>query len=409
MLNTAFQPWPCFTQLEADAVSRVLLSNKVNYWTWQECRQFEQEFAAWVGVPYAIALTNGTVALDLALHALGIGAGDDVIVTSRTFLASASSIVTAGANPIFADIEPDSQNISLATIQAAMTPNTRAIICVHLAGWMCDMDPIMQFAKQHGIAVIEDCAQAHGAYYKGRAAGSIGHIGAWSFCQDKIMTTGGEGGMVTTNDEQLWQKMWSYKDHGKSYEAVYQRQHAPGFRWVHESFGTNWRMTELQGVIGRIQLTYMPEWHQQRTQHAQAILAACQQAGIFDVLMPSSDYQHAYYKAYAFINPKQLSKGWTRDKVVEQINALGVPCFSGSCSEVYLEKAFDHTAWRPKTRLPVAKQLGETSVMFLVHPSLSADDIAKTVQAIIQVGQQAQQPQTQIQPQYSIEDTSASE
>ena len=400
MLNTAFQPWPCFTQLEADAVSRVLLSNKVNYWTGQECRQFEQEFAAWVGVPYAIALTNGTVALDLALHALGIGAGDDAIVTSRTFLASASSIVTAGANPIFADVEPDSQNISLAAIQAVMTPNTRAIICVHLAGWMCDMDPIMQFAEQHGIAVIEDCAQAHGAYYKGRAAGSIGHIGAWSFCQDKIMTTGGEGGMVTTNDEQLWQKMWSYKDHGKSYEAVYERQHAPGFRWVHESFGTNWRMTELQGVIGRIQLTYMPMWHQQRTAHANAVLGACQQTGIFDVPVPPSDYQHAYYKAYAFINPAKLASGWTRDKIIEQINALGVPCFSGSCSEVYLEKAFDGTPWRPATRLPNAKQLGETSVMFLVHPTLSADDIAHTVQAIIQVGQQAQ---------HSIDDTIVSE
>ncbi len=392
MLNTPFQPWPCFTQVEADAVSRVLLSNKVNYWTGQECRQFEQEFAAWVGVSHAIALTNGTVALDLALKALGIGAGDDVIVTSRTFLASASSIVTAGANPIFADVEPDSQNISLATIQAVVTPNTRAIICVHLAGWMCDMDPIMQFAQQHGIYVIEDCAQAHGAYYKGRAAGSIGHVGAWSFCQDKIMTTGGEGGMVTTNDEQLWQKMWSYKDHGKSYEAVYQRQHAPGFRWVHESFGTNWRMTELQGAIGRIQLTYMPKWHQQRDAHAQEILAACAQTGIFDVPMPSGDYQHAYYKAYAFIKPEQLASGWTRDKVIEHINALGVPCFSGSCSEVYLEKAFDGTPWRPKKRLPVARQLGETSVMFLVHPSLSTDDISKTIQAITDVGHQALNP-----------------
>ena len=392
MLNTSFQPWPCFTQKEADAVSQVLLSNKVNYWTGQECRQFEQEFAAWVGVSHAIALTNGTVALDLALKALGIGPGDDVIVTSRTFLASASSIVTAGANPIFADIEPDSQNISLATIQAAMTPNTRAIICVHLAGWMCDMDPIMQFAEQHGIAVIEDCAQAHGAYYKGRAAGSIGHVGAWSFCQDKIMTTGGEGGMITTNDEQLWQKMWSYKDHGKSYEAVYQREHAPGFRWVHESFGTNWRMTELQGVIGRIQLTYMPDWQQKRLVHAQAILGACQHTDIFAVPMPSSDYVHAYYKAYAFIKPEQLASGWTRDKVIEHISALGVPCFSGSCSEVYLEKAFDNTPWRPKTRLPVAKRLGETSVMFLVHPTLSADDIAKTVQAITTVAKLATQP-----------------
>lgn len=389
MLNTPFQPWPCFTQQEADAVSSVLLSNKVNYWTGQEGREFEREFAAWVGVPYAVALTNGTVALDLALKALNIGAGDEVIVTSRTFLASASSIVTAGATPVFADVEPDSQNISLDTIKAVVTTRTRAIICVHLAGWMCDMDPIMAFAEQQGIYVIEDCAQAHGASYHGRAAGSIGHISAWSFCQDKIMTTGGEGGMVTTNDEQLWQKMWSYKDHGKSFEAVYQRQHAPGFRWVHESFGTNWRMTEIQAVIGRIQLERMPEWQAKRTAHATAILTACQHSGIFDVPLPPDGVVHAYYKAYAFVKPELLAAGWNRDRIIEAINALGVPCFSGSCSEVYLEKAFDGTGWRPEQRLKVAQQLGETSVMFMVHPTLSAEDIEKTLQAIASVSQQA--------------------
>ncbi len=232
MLNTAFEPWPSFTQQEADAVSQVLLSNKVNYWTGQECREFEKEFAQFAQTQYAVALANGTVALDVALKALNIGAGDDVIVTSRTFLASASSIVTAGANPIFADVELDSQNISARTIEAVLTPNTKAIICVHLAGWMCDMDPIMQLAKEKGLYVIEDCAQAHGAMYKGKAAGSIGHIGAWSFCQDKIMTTGGEGGMVTTNDENLWKKMWSYKDHGKNYDSIYHKQHPPGFPLV---------------------------------------------------------------------------------------------------------------------------------------------------------------------------------
>ena len=169
MLNSAFEPWPSFTQAEADAVSGPL-SNKVNYWTGQECREFEKEFAHFAGTKHAVAVANGTVALDLAIKALGIGTGDDVIVTSRTFLASASSIVTAGANPIFADVELDSQNISRHTIEAVLTPNTKAIICVHLAGWMCDMDPIMQFAEEKGIFVIEDCAQAHGAMYKGKSA-----------------------------------------------------------------------------------------------------------------------------------------------------------------------------------------------------------------------------------------------
>ncbi|TXJ08066.1 MAG: DegT/DnrJ/EryC1/StrS aminotransferase family protein [Acinetobacter sp.] len=385
MLNTAFAPWPSFTQQEADAVSQVLLSNKVNYWTGQECREFEKEFAAWVGTDYAIALANGTVALDVALKALNIGAGDDVIVTSRTFLASASSIVTAGANPIFADVELDSQNISRRTIEAVLTPNTKAIICVHLAGWMCDMDDIMQLAEEKGLYVIEDCAQAHGAKYKGKSAGSIGHISAWSFCQDKIMTTGGEGGMVTTNDEKLWKKMWSYKDHGKSFDSVYNKQHPAGFRWVHDSFGTNWRMMEMQAVLGRIQLTRMAEWTAKRTEHAEQILQAFEHSAYFTVHRPGTDYLHAQYKCYVQVNPEHLPQAWSRDRIMAEINALGVPCFSGSCSEVYLEHAFDDTAWRPAQRLVNAQRLGETSLMFLVHPTLTTEDIEQTVTVIRQV------------------------
>ncbi|MBN6533320.1 DegT/DnrJ/EryC1/StrS aminotransferase family protein [Acinetobacter pittii] len=382
MLNTAFEPWPSFTTEEADAVKNVLLSNKVNYWTGQECRIFEKEFAEFSDTKYAVALANGTVALDVALKALDIGAGDDVIVTSRTFLASASSIVTAGANPIFADVELDSQNISRRTIEAVLTPNTKAIICVHLAGWMCDMDPIMQLAAERGIYVIEDCAQAHGAKYKGKAAGSIGHIAAWSFCQDKIMTTGGEGGMVTTNDETLWKKMWSYKDHGKSYDSIYNKQHPPGFRWLHDSFGTNWRMMEMQAVIGRIQLTRMAEWTKKRTENAEKILKAFDGSPFFSVHTPSVDYVHAYYKCYVQVNLEALPDGWSRDRIMQEINSQEVPCFSGSCSEVYLEHAFDGTPWRPEKRLENAQKLGETSLMFLVHPTLSQESIEKTIRAI---------------------------
>ena len=382
MFNTAFEPWPSFTTEEADAVKNVLLSNKVNYWTGQECRIFEKEFAEFSDTKYAVALANGTVALDVALKALDIGAGDDVIVTSRTFLASASSIVTAGANPVFADVELDSQNISRRTIEAVLTPNTKAISCVHLAGWMCDMDPIMQLANELGIYVIEDCAQAHGAKYKGKAAGSIGHIAAWSFCQDKIMTTGGEGGMVTTNDETLWKKMWSYKDHGKSYDSIYNKQHPPGFRWLHDSFGTNWRMMEMQAVIGRIQLTRMAEWTKKRTENAEKILKAFEGSPFFSVHTPSVDYVHAYYKCYVQVNLEALPDGWSRDRIMQEINSQEVPCFSGSCSEVYLEHAFDGTAWRPEKRLENAQKLGETSLMFLVHPTLSQESIEKTILAI---------------------------
>ena len=382
MLNTNLEPWPSFTQEEADAVSKVILSNKVNYWTGQECREFEREFAEFTQTRYAVALSNGTVALDVALKALEIGNGDDVIVTSRTFLASASSIVTAGANPIFADVELDSQNISRHTIEAVLTPNTKAIICVHLAGLMCDMDPIMDLAQEKGLYVIEDCAQAHGAMYKGRSAGSIGHIGAWSFCQDKIMTTGGEGGMVTTNDEELWSKMWSYKDHGKDFDSVYNKQHPPGFRWVHDSFGTNWRMMEIQAVIGRIQLKRMPEWKQKRNKNMDRILSTFEGTPYFTVFKPSSDYVHAAYKCYVQVNVDKLPANWSRNRIMQVINEQGIPCYSGSCSEIYLEKAFDNTPWRPKVRLPNAKKLGENSLMFLVHPTLSDESLEKTCSAI---------------------------
>ncbi|UTH29867.1 DegT/DnrJ/EryC1/StrS family aminotransferase [Ectopseudomonas hydrolytica] len=385
MLNTPFSPWPSFTEEEADAVRTVILSNKVNYWTGQECREFEKEFASWVGTEYAVALANGTVALDVALKALGIGKGDEVIVTSRTFLASVSSIVNAGAVPVFADVDCDSQNINAETIAAVLTSRTKAVICVHLAGWSCDMDPIMELAAQHDLKVIEDCAQAHGAQYKGRSVGSIGHVGAWSFCQDKIMTTGGEGGMVTTNDRDLWSRMWSYKDHGKSWEAVYGRQHAPGFRWVHESFGTNWRMLEVQAVIGRIQLRRMSEWQSSRLDNARQIWSCAR--GLAGLRVPEvpSCITHAAYKCYVFVEADKLKDGWTRDRILNEISARGVPCFSGSCSEVYLEKAFDDTGWRPEKPLPVARRLGEESLMFLVHPTLTADELAKTCAVLADV------------------------
>ena len=385
MLNTQFSPWPSFTQEEADAVSQVLLSNKVNYWTGTECREFEKEFAAWAGTDYAVALANGTLALDVALQAMGIGEGDEVIVTPRSFIASVSTVVNAGAMPVFADVEPDTGNLSARTIAPHITDKTKAIICVHLAGWPCDMDEIMALAKQHNLWVIEDCAQAHGAKYKGKPVGSIGHVGAWSFCQDKIMTTGGEGGMVTTNDKALWQKMWEYKDHGKNYDSIYHKQHPPGFRWLHDSFGTNWRMMEMQAVIGRIQLKKMAEWTKIRTQNAKILRDALTQfAGEQQFLripdiefhqVMGSDSVHAYYKYYVYVRPENLPENINRDSILNALNEKKIPCFSGSCSEIYLEKAFDNHPSRPNARLTVAKELGETSLMFLIHPTLTTNEM----------------------------------
>ena len=385
MINTKFSSWPSFTSEEADSVRNVLLSNKVNYWTGNECREFEKEFAVWSNSEYAIALGNGTLALDSALKALDIGFGNEVIVTSRTYIASVTSIVTAGAIPIFADIDTNSQNITTTSIRSMITNKTKAIICVHLAGWPCEMDEIIELANEFNLYVIEDCAQAHGAKYKSKPVGSIGNIGCWSFCQDKIMTTGGEGGMVTTNDKSLWNKMWSYKDHGKSYKAVYEQKHPDGFQWLNESFGTNWRMTELQGVIGRIQLKRMSNWHSNRISNALKIWNTAKQCKGLRVPSIPDYIEHAAYKCYVFIKLEELKNGWGRDKVIKEINALGVPCYSGVCPEVYLEKAFDNSGFRPKERLANAKELGQSSLMFLVHPTLTKNEIQQTCDAITSV------------------------
>ncbi|MDH3635828.1 MAG: DegT/DnrJ/EryC1/StrS aminotransferase family protein [Gammaproteobacteria bacterium] len=389
MLKTKFSPWPSFTSEEAEAVKAILLSNKVNYWTGDEGHLFEKEYAHFANSRYAIALANGTVALELALKALEIGPGDEVIVTPRTFLASVSAVVNSGAIPIFADVSLDSQNITAESVIKVLTSRTKAIICVHLSGWPCEMDKLLELAIELDLYLIEDCAQAHGARYQGRPVGSIGDIGCWSFCQDKIMSTGGEGGMVTTNSRELWSKIWSYKDHGKSWEAVYDRKHPPGFHWLHESFGTNGRMTEMQAAIGRIQLGKMAKWKKLRQANSAKIDSVCSKFDSLRVPFVPDHIDHARYKHYAFVRPELLKSNWNRDRIVEEINRKGVPCYQGSCSEVYLEKAFDNTGLRPKKRLPVAKELGKTSLMFLIHPTLTKVEIENTCDAIIKVMDQA--------------------
>ncbi len=386
MLDTSLSPWPAFDEEEVEAVAAVLRSGRVNYWTGEEGRRFEEEFARWAGSKHAVALTNGTLALDVALQALGIGPGDEVVVTPRSFLASASCVVNCGAVPVFADVDRDSGNLDPACVAAALTPRTKAIIPVHLGGFPADMPGIMRVAGEHGLAVIEDCAQAHGALSRGRPVGSYGRIGAWSFCQDKIITTGGEGGMVTTDERDLWSRMWSFKDHGKSWEAVYERDHPPGYRWLHESFGTNWRMLEVQAVIGRIQLLRLAAWTEARTRNAARIgaVAARYPQALRLPAIPEGD-RHAYYRLYLYVRPDGLRDGWDRDRIVAEMGARDVPVFQGSCSEVYLEKAFEETGWGPLQRLPVARELGETSLAFLVHPTLTDEDMDRVTGALDKV------------------------
>ncbi len=377
-------PWPWFEADEIDSVTRVLQSGHVNYWTGEEGRKFEAEFAAYTGCKHAVALANGTVALELALQALGIGPGDEVIAPSRTFIASASCAVMRGATPVMADVDCDSQNLTADTVRAVLTSRSRAIIAVHLAGWPCDMDPILELARERGLKVIEDCAQAHGATYKGRPVGSMGHVNAFSFCQDKIITTGGEGGMLTTNDADAWSRAWAFKDHGKSYDAVYNRPHPPGYYWPHESFGTNWRLTEMQSALGRVLLRKLPARVAKRRRLAAVLGERLAALPALRIPLPPPGFGHSYYKYYAFVRPEHLRKGWDRQRVIEAINAEGIPCYGGSCSEIYLEKAFPES-WRPEPRLAVAKELGETSLMLLVHSTLSEADIHDAADAVEKV------------------------
>jgi dTDP-4-amino-4,6-dideoxygalactose transaminase len=382
---TPLPAWPYFAADEIEAVRAVLASGKANYWTGTECTSFEREFAEFVGSRYGVAVANGTVALELALHALGIGAGDEVVVPSRSFMATASCVVLRGATPIFADVDPISGNLSAQTVKAVLTPRTRAIIAVHLGGWPCDMDPLCALAGEHNLKLIEDCAQSHGATYSGRVTGSIGDVGAFSFCQDKIMTTGGEGGMLVTDDAQVWQRAWSYKDHGKSYDAVFNRDHPPGFRWLHESFGTNWRMTEMQAAIGRRQLIKLPAWLTVRRRNAR--LLDTELTGVPGLITRPQPrgHGHSYYKYYVFIDTARLAPEWSHQRVVEAISAEGIPCTGGSCSEMYLEKAYVDANLAPPERLPHARTLGGAGIMLMLHPTMRERDIRDSAAAVRKV------------------------
>jgi dTDP-4-amino-4,6-dideoxygalactose transaminase len=385
MSSHTLNSWPQYSEEEISAVQRVLASGNVNYWTGDEGKLFEREFADYADAKYAIALANGTLALQLALEALDVGPGDDVIVTPRSFVASASCAMLVGARPLFADVDRDTQVVTAESIEAVLTPATKAVVVVHLAGMPADMDPIMSLAEQRGLYVIEDCAQAHGAQYKGRSVGSIGHVGAWSFCQDKIMTTGGEGGMVTTNDETLWSKMWSLKDHGKCYQTVNSNDHPPGFRWLHKSLGNNYRMTEMQAAMGRVQLRLMSQWRARRTELAQFYAELFQTYPWLRVPATPAYATHAHYKFYAFVVPEALPLGWTRDDIMIALNKAGVPCFHGSCSEIYREGVFREAGYGPAVALPEAQYLGETSLMFLVHPTLDENDLSFLLSSIKRV------------------------
>jgi dTDP-4-amino-4,6-dideoxygalactose transaminase len=374
--------WPLYAEDERQAVMDVMTSGRVNYWTGSEGRSFENEFAQVTNCNYGICVANGTLALELGLRSLGITSGDEVIVTPYTFIASASAIVMQSGTPVFADIDQSSLNITAETIARKITDKTRAIVVVHLLGLPCDMDPIMALAQKHGLYVIEDCAQAHGAKYKGKPVGSFGDVAAFSFCQDKIMSTGGEGGMLVTNNKDVWEKAWSFKDHGKSHAAMLEQSHPPGFRWVHESIGTNWRMTEMQAAIGRVQLKKLDHWVEQRRENARVFSESLSSSLIKSIPVYPDNFYHAYYKYTLQIDLSKLASDWSRDRIIEEITGSGFPCFSGICPEIYREKAFDAYDIEP---LPIARAVGQSTLQFLVDPTFSAEDMKSLAEEVNRV------------------------
>ena len=383
-----FPPWPFFGDDEIEAVQFVLRSGNVNYWTGQLGHRFEVELADTFGVRHAVAMANGSVALDAILAALSIAPGDEVIVSPRSFVASASCILLRGATPVFVDIDPDSQNMTVENVAAAITPKSRAIIAVHLAGWPCDMDGLLNLAESHGLTLIEDCAQAHGATLHGRPVGGLGHVAAFSFCQDKIITTGGEGGAVLTNDETLWEKIWSHKDHGKHPGIMTDhRHHQQGYRWVHGSPGTNYRMTEMQAAIGIRQLEKLPAWLEARNKNARFLHELFCRVPSLRIAEPPNHVYHAYYKYYVFVRLERLGTSWSRDRILTELDARALPYRTGVCPEIYLERAFSNLDLPVSNANPlkVARDLGVTSLMLPIHPTLQETHLEEMAEGLITI------------------------
>ncbi len=382
--------WPFFDKKQIKEVTNVLESGRINYLTGNQGELFEKKFSDLIKVKYSIAMSNGSVALSACYASLGIGIGDEVITTSRTFIATSSTIVLCGATPIFADVDPESGCITSETIEPLINNRTKAIAVVHFAGWPADMESICRLAKKHNIYVIEDCAQAHGAEIlvdeRYRSVGTFGDVSAWSFCQDKIISTGGEGGMITTNNPEIKKFIWSFKDHGKNFDLYKSPNSNFTFKWVHENFGNNFRMTEMQSVIGIKQLELLNNWTKIRTNNARIIREKLEDLNAISIPIPSKKYKHAWYKFYCYIEKDAFKEGWSRDRIIQEIRGNDYPAFSGGCSEIYLEKCFQNSGIFPKERLKVARNLGESSLMFLVHPTINESQMytyAEVVKEII--------------------------
>ena len=375
------EAWPFYAEDEIAAAVEVLRSGKVNQWTGGTVEAFQHACTERFQGGHGIALANGSVALELALRAFGIGPGDEVIVSPRSFMASASCVCLVGATPVFADVDRDSGNITADSIAAVLTERTKAVIPVHIGGWPADMPAIMALAAERGLKVIEDCAQAHGAAIAGRPVGSFGDAATFSFCQDKIISTGGEGGFTSFRDFDAWKWAWSFKDHGKSWDKVSMPAVAPGFRWLHDMIGTNWRLTGPQAAIGLVQLGKLDRWLEARRRNAAIWTRALAQVPGLRVPAPAAGVALAPYRLYAYLDGGDAIEP-KRGEIIRRAEAEGIRLLSGSCSEIYLEQGF---AGLERPDLPVARELGRTSLAVECHPTLRPDLIERRAERVARI------------------------
>jgi sugar O-acyltransferase (sialic acid O-acetyltransferase NeuD family) len=389
--------WPQYTEKMINNVSEILKSGKVNQWTGNKVKEFEKKYAEYFGVKWAIAVTNGTVAIDLCLRAIGLQHGDEVIVTPRSFLASATAISTCGGIPVFVDVDINTQNITLDNIKKGISKKTKAVILVHLAGITCDCEEIVEWCHKHHIYVIEDCAQCHGAKYNNKYAGTFGDINAWSFCQDKIISTGGEGGMVTTNNEELFKKAWSYKDHGKNYDKILDENsdlfkneppRAGFFRNVHDSIGTNFRMTEIQASLGLDSLELLDEWIQIRRKNAKQLSECLKKYHFLEVLEYNEKYYHCYYKYYFYVKDSILGHKQIRDFIIQEFIKAGISAIQGSCSEIYKEGGYKNLEnHRVAMDCVNARNIIDRCVLLQTDPTYTEivmEDFIKKIDSVLQ-------------------------
>lgn len=366
--------WPFYSNKIANSVKNTIKSGKVNYWTGNLCSKFEKNFSKFINIKYSCSISNASVGLEMALNALDIKKNDEVIVPSRTYITSASAILRVNAKPIFADIEKNSLNIDINSIKKNINRNTKAIICVHLAGYPCDMKNILKIAKKNNLKVIEDCSQAHGAMIKNRSVGSFGDISVWSFCNDKIISTGGEGGMIACNNKTIYKKIWSIKDCGRSYDKIRKKTTKVGYRWLYDSIGTNFRMTEMQAAIGIIQLKELKSYLIKRNKNAKILYNALKNINFIEFQNVDKKLYHAYYRFSILINNTKIKKNHSRDTILKQLINNKIPATVGVCPELYKEKVF-HKFRKKHFDRYYAKEVGKNIICFSVDPSISEQNM----------------------------------